>query len=132
MTKASIIIAEDEDGIRLSLEHGLIRRGYDVHAFPDGRKALDYLLTPKTPPQFLITDVEMPLLNGYGLLNGIASLYSFPAIIHSADDVDHARITYTGKIFICSKNDVWDSDKIEDIICAELGTRKFVFPKKFS
>ncbi len=128
MAKASLVIAEDMNGIRCSLEDGFGMRGYDVHAFPDGKQALNYLLAPTTPPQFLITDLGMPILDGYGLLNGIANLYSIPTIIYSSDDPDLAKIAYSGKIIVCPKTKFGTVDLLESVVCQELGLEKFVFP----
>jgi DNA-binding NtrC family response regulator len=61
-----ILIAEDEDGLRMLLERQLARSGYSVSSAPDGLAALS-LLTQE-PFDLVISDMKMPRLDGMGLL----------------------------------------------------------------
>lgn len=60
--KASILLVEDEDSIRLSLRDFLKRKGYDVLVASDGVGALKQLLDRKV--DFIVTDYRMDILGG--------------------------------------------------------------------
>ncbi|MBB6052882.1 response regulator [Armatimonas rosea] len=63
---SKILIAEDEDGLRMLLERQLTRSGYTVHTAQDGQAALEALL--REPFDLVISDMKMPRLDGMGLL----------------------------------------------------------------
>lgn len=63
MMEGRIVIAEDEDAIRLGLKDSLEMEGYKVHAASDGEQALEAAI--KTRPDVVILDLMMPKLDGY-------------------------------------------------------------------
>jgi signal transduction histidine kinase/ligand-binding sensor domain-containing protein/DNA-binding response OmpR family regulator len=68
ITKASdkkIVIAEDNDELRLYLQTELQKLGYKVNAAINGKVALDFVQKNKT--DLLITDIMMPEMNGFQL-----------------------------------------------------------------
>ena len=71
MTKFShkILIAEDEDVIRRLFTFLLERHGFNVVTARDGREALQEY--QKEKPDLLLSDVDMPNMNGYELLHKI-------------------------------------------------------------
>ena len=60
--KASILLVEDEDSIRLSLRDFLKRKGYEVLVASDGVGALKQLLDRDV--DFIVTDYRMDILGG--------------------------------------------------------------------
>lgn len=64
-----ILLAEDEDAIRLFLARGLRGRGYEVIESRDGANAL--ALWPEEKPDLLITDMIMPHKNGAELIRAV-------------------------------------------------------------
>lgn len=60
---AKILIAEDEEAIRIGLVDTLESEGYDVVAVPDGQAALDAAATGGF--QLMVLDVMMPNMSGY-------------------------------------------------------------------
>lgn len=62
-----ILIADDSVSIRQSLHQALQRTGCQVMEARDGLEALEVLLENQV--DLLLLDIEMPNLNGYGLLN---------------------------------------------------------------
>jgi DNA-binding response OmpR family regulator len=60
---ASILIADDEPNILLSLEYLMKREGYAVHVARDGQEALDTLRRER--PRLLLLDVMMPTKSGF-------------------------------------------------------------------
>jgi DNA-binding NarL/FixJ family response regulator len=65
----SILIAEDDAGIRLAIEDYLRLSGYTVVAAKNGREALDFLA--EYHPHLLISDIKMPEKDGYELVKEV-------------------------------------------------------------
>lgn len=57
-----LLLAEDDQSVRESLERALRFEGYDVHAVTDGSEALEALLTME--PEVIVLDVMMPGIDG--------------------------------------------------------------------
>lgn len=65
----SILIAEDTDDLREVLHRLFTRAGFTVRSAPDGRAALE--LARQHPPDIVLTDLDMPHLNGLQLCQAI-------------------------------------------------------------
>lgn len=61
-TKAHVLIAEDDPGVRTSLTRALRFQGYEVEAVNDGAQALDAIA--RRVPDAVILDVSMPHVDG--------------------------------------------------------------------
>ncbi len=61
-----ILVIEDEEQIRLDLVRTLTFSGYDVIDAPNGELGL--LRAQETLPDLIISDIMMPILNGYDVL----------------------------------------------------------------
>lgn len=66
---ARILIVDDSADIRQLLSAILVEEGHKVVVAPDGQKALE--LMEADPPDLLILDIMMPVLDGYGVLKEI-------------------------------------------------------------
>jgi diguanylate cyclase (GGDEF)-like protein len=64
---ATILLAEDEDGLRMLLRRQLTRAGHTVVECGDGLEALEALATQ--PIDLVVSDMKMPRIDGMGLLN---------------------------------------------------------------
>jgi signal transduction histidine kinase/DNA-binding response OmpR family regulator len=64
--KETILLVDDEAGIRNLLSISLTDEGYDVITAADGREALEVFLSRK--PSIVITDIKMPGMDGIELL----------------------------------------------------------------
>ena len=62
----TILVTDDDEGTRLSISEYLSLAGYSVVSAQDGREALSRLETHQ--PHLIITDISMPGLDGYGLI----------------------------------------------------------------
>ncbi len=60
----TVLIAEDEPGVRLLSKHILEEFGYTVIEAVDGEDAIEKFMENKNKVQFLILDVVMPKMNG--------------------------------------------------------------------
>lgn len=65
-TAPLVLVADDELMTTAMLEHILGRAGYRVHSVHDGQAALDAVA--HTPPDILLLDILMPVLNGFEVL----------------------------------------------------------------
>ena len=66
MTRATILIIDDEEPIRAFLRFALEAAGYEVTEAANGRQGLD--LYRQRPTDLIIADMLMPELNGLDLL----------------------------------------------------------------
>ncbi|CAG1018474.1 Transcriptional regulatory protein WalR [Burkholderiaceae bacterium] len=63
MMSKTILIADDEPNIVISLEYLLKRDGYDVLVARDGQEALDMMQL--TTPDLVLLDVMLPRVSGF-------------------------------------------------------------------
>jgi DNA-binding response OmpR family regulator len=63
MTQKTILIADDEPNIVISLEYLLQRDGYRVLVARDGQEALDAIAAG--PPDLVLLDVMLPRVSGF-------------------------------------------------------------------
>jgi CheY-like chemotaxis protein len=86
----SILVIEDDGGVRESLAEILRMEGYRVHCCADGQQALDYLQSAPLPGLILL-DLMMPVMNGWVFRDQQQqeqSLSSVPVVLISGvDDV---------------------------------------------
>ncbi|HAS82139.1 MAG TPA: response regulator [Verrucomicrobia bacterium] len=68
-----ILIADDDQTMRLMLSGILAKMGYSVAEACDGREALD-LLTVEEAPRLAILDWKMPLLDGVGVVRRLRAM----------------------------------------------------------
>ncbi len=93
--KRTVLIAEDEDGVRLYLKVILERFGYDVAAVGDGREALSFIReaihSSCRVPALIITDIAMPQMGGFELLDFLDSngIRIPSAIVSSSQEKSH-------------------------------------------
>ncbi len=71
MTK--VLIAEDSPTLLESIVLELELRGYEVLQATDGRGALNILLTSEQLPDIVVSDIAMPDMDGYKLLEHVRS-----------------------------------------------------------
>ncbi len=64
-----VLIVDDEPHMTRVLKMQLERVGYAVTACPNGREALDAIR--RSPPDVLITDIQMPIMTGQALCQAI-------------------------------------------------------------
>jgi two-component system, cell cycle response regulator CpdR len=75
---ASILIAEDEEPLRELVARALAEQGHRVTATADGIEALEALQTSGVAFDVLLTDIQMPGMDGIAL--ALAAARDFPNI----------------------------------------------------
>ncbi|GAA2517728.1 ATP-binding response regulator [Pilimelia columellifera] len=105
---ATVLLAEDEEGLRAAVERMLTRAGYDVIGGADGEQALSAAAAHAGPIDILLTDVVMPRMNGPQLAERIRQTRSdlpvlymsgFAAPLMTAEGVLPAGVTVVNKPF---------------------------------
>jgi len=89
----TILIAEDDVGLRDIVAEILESSGYDVVAADDGRQALDYLASAARAPAAVLLDLMMPVASGWDCLDALRAddrLWSIPVVVMS--ELDEAPI----------------------------------------
>lgn len=64
---ARILLAEDEEALRVFIMRALVQDGHEVVAAADGAEALDVLSRDKNQFDLLLTDIRMPIMDGIAL-----------------------------------------------------------------
>lgn len=95
--KATVLVIDDEAGVRSVLRRFLVAEGYAVVEAPDGRAALEFV--HKGPiPDVIIVDLMMPVMTGFEVLSTLrvnAAWAEIPVIVLTATDgysADHLRV----------------------------------------
>lgn len=97
--QAHIWIIDDDDSIRFVLQTALEGAGMLVRSFGNANNILDEL--NKRMPDAIISDIRMPGLDGFALLEQVSELHpNLPVIIMTAHtDLDSAVSAYKGGAF---------------------------------
>jgi DNA-binding response OmpR family regulator len=85
-----ILVVDDEPQIREAIERSLVARGYTVELAGDGAVALD--LAAAAPPDLVVLDLNMPVLDGLGFCRRIRTWSSVPIIVLSVRDEEPDKI----------------------------------------
>ena len=78
----SVLIVEDEPGLRRALTINLRARGYEVTAVPNGADALS--AAASDPPEVVILDLGLPDMDGTEVIEGLRGWSRAPIIVLSA------------------------------------------------
>ncbi len=85
--KKKILVVDDEQQLALAMKIRLQSRGYEVLLAGDGQEALD--LVAKEPPDLIILDVLMPVMDGYSTMRELNAQFGrgkIPVIVLTARD----------------------------------------------
>lgn len=102
--KLKILVVDDSISVRLALQDGLVKQGYQVVTAENGKKAIEVLHS--TLPDLILSDVYMPEMDGLELCAILhrSPLYShIPFVVMSTEnDVGNMRqmMTYGAAAFI--------------------------------
>ncbi len=66
-----LLVVEDSKFFRTKVAEFLTSAGYQVQQCEDGQEAWDWLCTPEAEVDLVITDIEMPRMNGFELCRAI-------------------------------------------------------------
>lgn len=86
----TILVAEDEDGIREAISIYLQNQGYKVLQAANGQEGLD--LVRRNDVHLAVVDIMMPVMDGITMVREIRKDYDFPIIILSAKSEELDKI----------------------------------------
>ncbi len=93
--RKTVLIAEDNDDIRETLENALTLGGYNVQTARNGREALRRL-KGRAEPTLVLLDLMMPIMNGLEFLraqNADPELLQHPVVVLSAMELVSNEMT---------------------------------------
>ncbi|MEH6951493.1 response regulator [Nitrobacter sp. NHB1] len=76
---ARILIADDEDSMRLLVARAVAMDGHETVTAADGAEALDILTGDARGFDLLLTDIKMPIMDGIAL--ALAAARDFPNLV---------------------------------------------------
>jgi len=92
MTKANVLVVEDDPSISLGLRINLEAEGYGVRIAEDGERALEEIRTRE--PDIVILDVMLPKMNGFEVIQATrAEGHMMPIIVLSARTAEMDKVT---------------------------------------
>lgn len=88
-----IFLVDDSNTIVMSLSSILKKEGFAVGTAPDGQAALEKLKSLSQKPDLIITDINMPRMNGLELIKAAKALpgYRFVPILVLTTESQQAR-----------------------------------------
>ena len=93
----TVLLADDEDGVRQGLARALEEARYRVVQAMDGQSALDHLRRQSHKIHVVVTDIRMPRFSGYQLADWMAVWdYQHPIIFIS--DCGQGDSTWPGPL----------------------------------
>jgi DNA-binding response OmpR family regulator len=97
----TILIVDDEPGLRLSLSYALRLENFNVEEAKDGKEALNVFA--KTRPDLVVLDVKMPGMSGWEVCQAIRDQKSTVPIVFlssKGDEVDRTQGYSLGKYHV--------------------------------
>lgn len=88
MIKGRVLLAEDDEVIAMLIEDALISVGHEVVIHQDGKAAWDHLQSGDTAFDVILTDRNMPRLDGMALLKQLKAsveLHDIPVIMETGE-----------------------------------------------
>lgn len=89
-TSACVLVVEDDPTIRRGLAAELTEAGYEVLEAPEGRQGL--ALFEQGAPDLVLTDLAMPVADGFELIRGIRRSGATPIVVLSVRGADVDKI----------------------------------------
>lgn len=90
MSSKRILVVDDEPQILRILRRSLAGHDYEVHVASDGATALDTF--EAFPPDLVITDLQMPGLEGIELCREIRKISDVPIVVLSVKDKEATKV----------------------------------------
>lgn len=114
MTK-KVLLCDDEIHILRAAEHKVARSGYEVRIARDGQEAWEMI--ERDPPDVLVTDVQMPRMDGFELSRRVRS---------NDETKDMPILMLTAKGFELEQQELMETWGIVDILPKPFSPRELV------
>ena len=86
----TILLVDDEDGIRRVLGEILRRNGYQVLLASHGQEAMDLLRNKSGSVHLVLTDLMMPVMDGWALIHEVRNQWPGRPIVAMSGNLPHA------------------------------------------
>jgi signal transduction histidine kinase len=100
----TVVLVEDDEGVRDLASRLLRHLGYSVRVFGNGLDALEAVRTTAEPVHLLMTDVIMPVIDGRTLAKQIALIRPAIRVLYmsgyTADVIGHDDVLHDGAAFL--------------------------------
>lgn len=90
MLAPRVLVVEDDHAIRRSIVAQLRAEGYDVVEASDGREAM--IATRRDKPDLILTDLAMPVLDGFALITMLRKSVKTPIVVLSVRGGEADRV----------------------------------------
>ncbi|WP_375585575.1 response regulator [Cyclobacterium xiamenense] len=100
-----VLLVEDDPVLRAVLKQFFTLKGHEATEAEDGKQGLT-LLSGENVPDLIVTDIMMPKMNGYEMIEAIRShprLQRIPIIIITAGKIDDEKFAASGASEIYQK-----------------------------
>ncbi len=87
---ATVLVVEDDPGLRLALQRMLEREDYLVHVAGSGVEALE--LASRVAPDLLVLDVGLPDMDGYEVMSSLRRTSTVPVLLLTGMDAPADRV----------------------------------------
>ncbi|MEL6372232.1 MAG: response regulator transcription factor [Pseudomonadota bacterium] len=81
---ANIALVDDDENILTSVSIALESEGHQVKTYEDGEQALEAITA--TPPDLVVSDIKMPMMDGMELLRRVRQTSDLPLIFLTSKD----------------------------------------------
>jgi two-component system cell cycle sensor histidine kinase/response regulator CckA len=99
----TVLVVEDDDGVRALAELVLARYGYRVLGAADGLEAVAAAERHEEPIDLLLTDVVMPRLNGPQVAAAVATVHPGIRVVYMSGYADAAMLPDGASSAVVSK-----------------------------
>ncbi len=123
LERPTVLVVDDQVGVRKLLEAALGGEGYTVMTAGNGQEALDRLATSSDVPSLALVDLRMPVLDGVRTLAALKERYpSLPVVMMTAvGDVDReVEVKRLGAVETIGKP--FDLNKVRTLVARLVGT----------
>jgi two-component system, chemotaxis family, chemotaxis protein CheY len=89
----TILTVDDSPSMRMLLRNTLTEQGHAVHEAEDGIAALEWL-SSNSKPDLMITDINMPRMDGFGLVEATRAKDSYrdmPILVLTTESSDEKK-----------------------------------------
>ncbi len=90
MSRARILLVEDDDELRRAVAHGLVDHGHDVATAAGGREALEQWDARR--PDLVLLDLGLPDIDGSSIIRRIRAVATTPILVLSVRDRESDRV----------------------------------------
>jgi DNA-binding response OmpR family regulator len=99
--KHRILVVDDDEAVRIGLRGVLLSEGYEVSTACNGREAVELFQGVKIA--LILVDINMPVLNGWGMIGVLRALSPGTPIIMITARPDQRTIARTAGVELMEK-----------------------------